>query len=78
MPPDDKDCLGNLTPLYGPSNASLGNTPFAQKKQRYLESPLRMTHELDGYESWTVAEIDRREKDMVRFAVAHYCRDLKL
>src|SRR5262249_2264709 len=40
---DDKDRLGNLTPLYGPTNASFGNQPFVVKKDRYRDSPLRMT-----------------------------------
>jgi hypothetical protein len=74
--PDDKDRLGNLTPLYGPTNASVGAHTFADKLREYKESPLRMTRSLAQHDRWDRDAIDQREKAMVKFASRLFCRDL--
>lgn len=74
----DKDKLGNLTPLYGRTNAALSNQPFAAKKTGYRDSPLRMTSHLAEVSSWDSGAIQRREEAMISFAVQLYCRDMQV
>lgn len=78
IPAHEKDRLGNLTPLYGPVNAALGNRPFEEKRQAYRESPFRMTSALGETGSWTASSMRKREEQMVRFAVALFCRDMQV
>jgi hypothetical protein len=78
VPDHDKDRLGNLTPLYGPTNAALGNQPFAAKKAMYRDSPLRITSGLAALDKWDALSIRRREEAMVDFAVKVYCRDMRV
>jgi hypothetical protein len=78
IPAYEKDRLGNLTPLYGPDNAALGNRPFEEKRGAYAESPFRMTKQLAEFARWDAQRIRNREEQMVRFAVALYCRDMEI
>jgi hypothetical protein len=78
VPPYEKDRLGNLTPLYGPVNAALSDRPFDEKRSAYAESPLRMTKQLAEIPEWNATRIRKREEQMVKFAVALYCRDMQI
>lgn len=78
IPPDDKDRLGNLTPLYGRSNSALGSRPFDSKRQVYEQSPLSMTRALATETGFTIDAINRREKAMVAFAADLFCRDMSV
>lgn len=78
IPAHEKDRLGNLTALYGPVNAALGNTPFEQKRHAYRESPFRMTRALADKDSWNLSSMREREDQLVRFAVALFCRDMQV
>lgn len=78
VPAHEKDRLGNLTPLYGPVNAALSDRPFTEKRSAYAESPFRTTKALAEEEGWSLPQIRRREEQMVRFAVALYCRDMQI
>lgn len=78
VPSNDKDRLGNLTPLYGPVNAALSNRPFHEKKSWYRDSPLRMTSQLAELEAWNASSIRKRENAMIRFAAKVFCGDMRI
>lgn len=59
-------------------NAALSDCPFTEKRSAYAESPFRTTKALAEEEGWSLAQIRRREEQMVRFAVALYCRDMQI
>ena len=61
--------LGNLCLLPG-INHSLGNKPFSQKKAAYAKSTLKLTKELNEYETWGRAEINIRQKHLAKLAVS--------
>jgi hypothetical protein len=71
-----RDQLGNLTPLKGKDNATLGNKPFEQKLQAYRQSPLRITRALGSLDSWDFDAVAKREAEMVAFAADLFCMDL--
>lgn len=78
IPAHEKDRLGNLTPLYGPVNAALGNSPFEEKRKAYRESPFRMTSALAEKDTWNLSSMRKREEQLVRFAAALFCRDMQV
>ena len=64
------DRLGNLTLLGGTKNRSLSNKPFAEKKQAFRESRLKINAMLAKYEKWTPAEALSRQADFAKIAIA--------
>jgi hypothetical protein len=50
--------LGNLT--LSAYNPELGNVPFAEKRQRYATSNLRLNREIAQEVEWTSAQIEKR------------------
>ena len=63
--------IGNLT-LMGPTDNKPGekyNAAFAKKRASYGDSSLSITRELKDYEDWTPADIEARQRAMVKQAV---------
>ncbi len=60
--------LGNLT-LTG-YNSELGNLPFAEKKQRLVDSNVSLNHWFRDVERWTASEIERRAEALTERALA--------
>lgn len=61
--------LGNLALLSGPINSSISNKPFDIKKQRYADSKIEPNKELAAKATWTVSEIEDRQKQFSDFAL---------
>lgn len=74
---DYLNCLGNLMLISGSHNASIGNRPFREKLQSYIENPLlKQQLEIKEFKSgandaplWNEAAIDRRHAVIHDFAV---------
>jgi hypothetical protein len=71
--------LGNLTIASRYWNSSYGNLPFTEKKRAsgnrekdYESSTLRVQRKLADFDSFGRSEIDRREKTLVKFALAEW------
>ncbi len=63
--------IGNLT-LMGPTDNKPGekyNAAFAKKHASYEDSSLAITRELKDYDDWTPADIETRQRAMVKQAV---------
>ncbi|GKW48604.1 DUF262 domain-containing protein [Halomonas sp. NCCP-2165] len=71
-----KHWLGNLVVLPPAVNSRLGRKPYAEKRKEYAQTGLAITRELaDEYSSWTLEQIEEREKSLVEWA-EHYWEDL--
>lgn len=71
--------LGNLTIASSEWNKKYGNLPFAEKKEagddtaeEYSSSTLRVQQALSAYETFSKAAIDKREREIIEFAVAEW------
>lgn len=60
---ENKHRLGNLSLMTNKDNT--GNDPFEDKKARFDESKFRMLNEIFENDSWSVEQIDDREKRML-------------
>lgn len=62
--------LGNLALMKLSENAESGNEQFAEKKKRYAKSNFQLTKEVATFNTWTDAEIEKRQQGMGTLAVA--------
>lgn len=68
--------IGNLTLTY--DNSVLSNKPFPQKKgdpdkkECYASSKIFVEHQMASYESWTVAEILARRRELETWAMGRW------
>ena len=62
------DRLGNHALLYGPTNRTLGNQDFSEKKERYRDSDCGLTREIAKYEKWDKGTIEERTKELLELA----------
>lgn len=62
---DQKHRLGNLALMTGGWNKGQQNKPFGQKRERYLDSRIRMLNEVAGNDEWGFDRIAAREERMV-------------
>lgn len=62
--------LGNMTLIDPDSNVVAGNLSFDHKRVLYAKSPLLITNELEAYDEWEPVQIEDRQSDMARHAVA--------
>lgn len=60
--------LGNLT--LTSYNSELGNTPYADKRKRFVESHLELNRYFDDVQQWTAAEIEKRAEVLGAQALA--------
>ena len=68
------DCLyrlGNLC-LLADVNRSLGNKSFAEKKEVFAQSKIRITSSVTKYPGWGRAQIEQRQKHFAELAVAYW------
>lgn len=61
--------LGNLALLDKTLNGQSGNLPFSNKIVSFKESKIALTSQIATHLTWTVAEIDTRQKALARLAV---------
>lgn len=61
--------LGNLTLLGDEKNQSASNAKFDRKKEIYSESKISMTQELTKNKTWTIKDIEKRQKDLADKAI---------
>ena len=61
--------LGNLTLLGDEKNQSASNAKFDRKKEIYSESKISMTQELTKNKTWTIKDIEKRQKDLANKAI---------
>ena len=64
--------LGNLTLASKSWNASMGNSPFREKRQKYGDSSLRVQRDLTNRSKWSVKAIREREDAIVEFALERW------
>ena len=62
------DRLGNHTLLYGPTNRTLGNQDFSEKKERYGASDCGLTREIAEYGKWDKEAIEKRTRKLFELA----------
>lgn len=61
--------LGNLTLLGDEKNQSASNADFERKKGIYKDSKIMMTNDLTKIKTWTIKDIEKRQKDLANKAV---------
>ncbi len=61
--------IGNMTLLAAPLNISASNNPFEDKKEKYVQSNIVLTKELNDYEDFRFSEIRSRGNDLSRIAI---------
>lgn len=61
--------IGNMTLLAAPLNISASNNPFDDKKEKYVQSNIVLTKELDDYDDFRFNEIRSRGNDLARIAI---------
>lgn len=62
------DKLGNLVPLEGSKNYSVGNKPFDEKYEGYFAnkiSDMRITNELEKHDEWTPGKLKKRHNQLI-------------
>jgi len=64
-----KDSIGNLTILGPNDNNDLANKTFSEKRALLSESHLRLNRELAQHDTWNVARLKQREKDLAEMAL---------
>ena len=60
--------LGNHALLYGPTNRTIGNQDFSEKKGRYGDSDCGLTREMAKYNKWDKWTIEERTKELLELA----------
>ena len=66
------DRLGNLTIAPKGWNKNMGNKMFKEKLEKYKGSSLRIQRELASYDNWGFDKIDKREEEIVNFALKRW------
>jgi len=61
--------LGNLTLINKTVNQRISNKTFAEKKKVYEKSKLTINQKYLDYDSWSLTEMHRRERDFTDLAV---------
>ena len=64
-----RDRLANLTLSGDATNAGMGTSTFATKREVYRKSPIGMTRSLAGESKWDEAALERRAEDLARRAL---------
>ena len=64
--------LGNLTLTTGSENSKLSNHDFETKKKIYKDSVWHINQEIANYNEWTIEMIDKRENDLIKFAIERW------
>lgn len=59
--------LGNLT--LSTFNSGASNRGFDEKKEYYKRSKWLIERDIVNYDEWTIDEIDKREKELIAFAI---------
>lgn len=63
------DRLGNHALLYGPTNRTIGNQDFSEKRERYRDSDCGLTKEIaEKYDEWDKRTIEERTKELLELA----------
>jgi hypothetical protein len=62
--------LGNLTLTFW--NPSLSNKDFPDKKEMYKKSNLAVQRELASNDVWTAAEVEKRTREIIQFALERW------
>jgi hypothetical protein len=65
-----KQRLANLTIMAASDNSVIGNADFATKKAEFARSSVGLTRRLDSFMTWTPAEFQTRENELVQMAIA--------
>ncbi len=61
--------LGNQTLLFGPTDRALSNKDFSEKKQKYKDSGLELTQQIEKkYDKWDKGAIEKRTKELLELA----------
>jgi hypothetical protein len=70
----DQDALANLVPCTGKMNSSLGNQPYATKKQRFAkDSKFKSTREFSNkFDKWNRTSFLSRSDEMGTWAVKRW------
>ena len=66
---DHKHDLGNLALMTWSWNSEEQDKPFAEKRDRYRQSKIRMLNRVAEEEEWNAEKIRAREEEMVEFIV---------
>jgi uncharacterized protein with ParB-like and HNH nuclease domain len=61
--------IGNLTLLKRKINENIGNKGFGNKKTEYEKSKISITKKLGTYASWSISDIEKRQKELAELAV---------
>lgn len=62
--------LGNLTLIERERNRAAGRASFDDKKRlSFSKSEIVLTHELCEYKDWTVADIEKRQRELAKMAL---------
>jgi len=61
--------FGNVTLLGQEYNRNAVNKDFSTKKEIYQQSEIPMTQALTDYKSWTIRDIDKRQKELANISV---------
>ena len=69
--------IGNLALLTHKVNSDAKSAPFAEKKEVYRASDLRLTKEVADYGDWTPAAVDDRQAKLAERAAAAWPLTLK-
>jgi uncharacterized protein with ParB-like and HNH nuclease domain len=66
------DRLGNMTILSGPENKELGNLPYDQKREKYLEMNLPVNKEtFEQFTEFDAETVKKREEILAELAIKH-------
>jgi len=60
--------LGNHTLLFGPTDRTLSNKEFGEKKEKYKDSGIELTQEINNYDKWDKETIKDRTKNLFELA----------
>lgn len=62
------DRLGNHALLYGPTNRTIGNQDFSEKRERYRDSDCGLTREIAKHDEWDKGKIEERTEELLELA----------
>ena len=60
--------IGNQTLLFGPTDRTLSNKDFSEKREKYKDSELKLTQEIAKYDKWDKGTIEERTKELLELA----------
>jgi uncharacterized protein with ParB-like and HNH nuclease domain len=61
--------IGNMTLLAAPLNISASNNPFIDKKEKYTQSNIKITKDLESFDEFKFEQIKNRGNDFSRIAL---------